>query len=290
MGKKPQTNKGRARAAAKPKTGKAAKPTVAEKQAKQVEAAKVAAGHNSVDPALRDTFIRVHKPAVDRAHKALQTANSNLRKAYKTALADGFTKAQFDVARLLSTDEGEAKFKADLAEQMAAAQYIGSDVGTMLGQLELFAPSRTDATERAYDEGQLASMESRPAKPDYAPGTAQYESYMKGFHDHQKGIASGFQSTDKGAKPAAERKRQARAAAPAEAPPAQEEPPAEEPQGQPETPPSPNPPVSRAEYNRLKAEPETPPPANPPVSGQPLSRAEYNRLMQEQQSQFTKAN
>lgn len=258
--KKPQTGKSKPKAKTKTEKPKAVKAAPEKKAA----AAKAAVGHNSADPKLRELFLNVHQPAINRHLEAVKSATGKLRKAYKDALADGFTKNQFDTARQLSTPEGEDVFRTKLAETVAAAMYIGSDIGGLLGQLDLFGPSRTDASERAYDEGQKASIENRQAKPDYAPGTAQYESYMKGFSDHQAGIASGFKSVDKGAKPATERKRQAKAEKEGTAP-----------EGAPEP------------------EADAPPPP-PPTSGQPLSRAEYNRLqMQEAEqhkSQFSKAN
>lgn len=261
--KKPRTGK-TAGKETKRKTDKKKPTTAAEKKAAPAAAAKAAIGHNSADPKLRELFLQ-HKPKIDRLKEQVASAQGKYRAALKEAKGDGFSKDMFDVARQLSTPEGEAEFKADLHKQMTAALYVGSDIGTAMTQLDLFGPSRTDATERAYDEGQKASMESRQAKPDYAPGTAQYESYMKGFHDHQKGITDGFQSTDKGAKPAANRKRQQTAQAPAEQPPADKpaDPPAEE-------------------------KPQDPP-ANPPTSGVGLSRAEYNKL-QEQESQFSRRN
>lgn len=282
MGRKPQTKKSATRAKT-PRTPKTEKPRTPkpDKAQKSAAAAKAAVGHNSMDPKLRQLFLE-HKNGVpnsktkigvDKLKAALATANSNLRAAYKEALRDGFTKAQFDVARQLATPEGEAKFKAEIAESLLAARYVGSDIGA---QLDMFLePVRTDSTERAYDEGQKQSMENQPAKPDYAPGTAQFESYMKGFHDHQAGIASGFQTLDKGAKTQTEQKRRQRAAAPAEEP---------NPGGSdapPESDPPPPPP------------PANDPPANPPTSGQPLSRAEYNRMQQagdEPQSQFSRRN
>jgi len=252
MVKKPQTAKSAKRE--KAQKPKAEKKTPA---AKRTAAAQAAVGHNSADPTMRKLFLEDHFPKYVKAKKRVTDAVRDLRNMLKSAKAEGFTKMQFEVATQLGTPEGEQKFREELASQTAAALYIGSDVGTMLGQLDLFLPSRTDATERAYDEGQKASIENRPAKPDYAPGTAQFESYMKGFHDHQAGIAEGFQSTDKGAKTKAEANRRAKADAPAAAPTAPE-----------------------------KA-PETVPEV---TSGRPLSRAEYNRLAEAEQSQFQKAN
>lgn len=256
--KKPTTRKTAAGKQQQTKPPAKQKPT-------QAEAAKIAAGNNSVDPKMRELFL-ANKRDVDAAHEAQKKATARLRNALKKAKGDGFEKLHFDIARQLETPEGEAAYTERLRKELTAAQYVGSTIGN---QLDLFGqPDRTDATERAYDEGQKASMENKPAKPGYAPATAQYESYMKGFHDHQAGIAKGFQSTDKGAKPATEAARAGR-----------------------------KPPRASA----AKAEPEdtpagpaagpSPGPSPTPTSGNMISRAEFNRLQGEvgdQESQFTR--
>lgn len=250
----------------KPRTQKTkAKPDkpASKQKAAPAAAAKAAVGHNSADPKLRELFLQ-HKGLVDKAQQQLNSANGKLRAAIKAAKVDGFSSDQFKVARQLETPEGEAEFKAKVGKQLQAAQFIGSSLGS---QLDMFLePDRTDSADRAYDEGQKASMENVAAVPAYAPGTKQYESYMKGFHDHQAGISKGFKTVDKGANGKSSEKAQKppRASAAAKEP-------------------APTPPAAGA------AEP--PPPAAAPSSGQPLSRAEYNRLQEAQQgeSEFTKA-
>lgn len=248
----------------KPRTQKTkAKPDkpASKQKAAPAAAAKAAVGHNSADPKLRELFLQ-HKGLVDKAQQQLNSANGKLRAAIKAAKVDGFSSDQFKVARQLETPEGEAEFKAKVGKQLQAAQFIGSSLGS---QLDMFLePDRTDAADRAYDEGQKASMENVAAVPAYAPGTKQYESYMKGFHDHQAGISKGFKTVDKGANGKAEKGAQKppRASATKE--------------------PEPKPAAAGA---------AEPPPTSPaPASGQPLSRAEYNRLKEEQgESEFTKA-
>lgn len=266
MAKKPTTKKSATRAKA-PKPPKKQKPDKA-------EAAKAAVGHNSADPAMRVLFLEDHYPKWSKAKKVLDDAQRGMQRVYKGALADGFTKVHFDMAHQMSTPAGEQKFRETLAQQAAAAMYVGSDVGALLGQLDLFGPSRTDATERAYDEGQKAAMEKGPAHPDYAPGTAQYESFLKGYHDQQAKLTDGFVSTDKGAKTRAEKNRAAKAAG--------------RDKGDEEKPAEPNQPKDQP-----AEQPSEPPPeaAGQPVSGQRLTRAEFNRLQEQaNQSQFSKAN
>lgn len=200
-GKRPATKKTAAKKKATP---------APRKPASKTDAAKAAIGHNAADPKVRELFLQ-HKEKVDKLRQQAQSAQSKLRAAYKAAKADKFEQYMFDTARQLETPEGEAEFVAKLGKQVQAAQFVGNTLVAQIGQLDLFDMiDRTDSTERAYDEGQKASMGNKQAKPDYAPGTAQHEAYLKGYHDHQAQIAKGFKSTDKGAKPATEAARNAK--------------------------------------------------------------------------------
>lgn len=201
--KRPSTKKTAAKKKAAP-----AKAKPASKQA----AAKAAIGHNSADPKARELFLQ-HKAKIDKLRQQAQSASGKLRAALKEAKADKFEKHMFDVARQLETPEGEAEYVTRLRGEVDAATFVGNTLVAQIAQLDLFEGiDRTDATERAYDEGQKASMDNKAAKPPYAPGTAQHEAFLKGHADHQAKIAKGFKSTDNGAKPAAEKERAARTA------------------------------------------------------------------------------
>lgn len=129
-------------------------------------------------------FLNHHLPTVRRLRALLLTANSNLRGAYKKAKAEsGFTKADFDTAFAVETAENEARERAAIARKLKIAKIMGSALGN---QLDMFLePDRTPITDRAYSEGEQASIENRPAKPSYDPSTAAFREYMEGFHDHQ---------------------------------------------------------------------------------------------------------
>ncbi len=258
MVKKPTTRKTAAKA------GKAPKPDKAE--ASPVDAMKAAIGDNSVDPRLRALFLRhLQGEKGDSGVKALLTKigklSSQLRATYKEAKKDGFDKFQFDIARQVETPEGEAKAKTRMAKEVIAARYVDP-------QFDLFsAEIETPATERAYSEGQKASMENVAATPDYAPGTAEYESYLKGFHDHQGLLAKGIKPIN----PADGEK-----TAKAEKPPKPEK---AEKEAKPEAAPA-----------SAEAPPTVPSP-DAPQSGRPLSRAEYNRMQAggaDEASEFSK--
>jgi hypothetical protein len=110
----------------------------------------------------------------------LNTANANLRNAYKTAKADGFLKGDFDDAFLIQGAEGEKVKKAAIARSLTIAKWLGCDLGA---QLDLFVEDeRVPAVDRAFEEGKVDAMSNKPAKPSYDPSTAQHENYMQGYH------------------------------------------------------------------------------------------------------------
>lgn len=136
-----------------------------------------------------------HMPLIKAAKEALNTANSNLRNLYKKAKAEGnFTKADFDTAFALETAEKEARERAKIARALKIARIVGSAMGN---QLDLFLePDRTPIADRAYSEGEKASMENRAASPPYDPSTEAYRKYMEGFHTHQATLAKGIKPTN----------------------------------------------------------------------------------------------
>lgn len=160
-----------AKPAPKPKAEKVAKP-----KAEKVERAPLT---NAEDKAL---FLH-HLPKIKLQKDKLATATADLRNLYKTAKADGFEKADFDLAAAIETAEKEAKTKAKIARQLQIAQFLDSDLGE---QLDMFLePARVPAADRAYKEGQSAAMQHLAAKPSYDPATEQHREYMRGYGEVQ---------------------------------------------------------------------------------------------------------
>jgi hypothetical protein len=123
-------------------------------------------------------------PKIAELKAKLNTANANLRNAYKTAKADGFHKKDFDTAFQMQGADGEKAKKAAIARELTIAKWLGCDLGS---QLDLFLEdARVPAADRAYDEGVSASMKNEVAKPDYHPATEQYRKYMEGYHADQE--------------------------------------------------------------------------------------------------------
>lgn len=150
---------------------------------------------NNDDPEAKALFLQ-HLPKIKELKEKLNTANANLRNAYKSAKAQGgFEKSDFEYAIEVETAEKEAKARAQIARRLTIARYMGSDLGA---QLELFLePDRTPAADRAYHEGQTASMKGETPRPDYAPETEQFRQFMAGYNDDQANrIKKGIKKTD----------------------------------------------------------------------------------------------
>lgn len=180
------------------KVAKAAKaPRVPKTKANAPGAAAVQAetksliGDNSLtDKERQDLFLK-HVGLLAAAKDKLANVVAGVRNAKKRIKGDGFTVAQVEDAIEMQTPEGEEKIKALIEESLQAARWVGVAWGT---QLDMFngEPDRTPIADRAYSEGERASMGNKPAKPDYSPDTEAYRRYMDGFHAHQATIGKGF--------------------------------------------------------------------------------------------------
>lgn len=151
-------------------------------------------GNALVDPEMKALFI-IHRDKYADLKSKLDKASGNLRAHVKTAKSDGFKLQQIKDSILLSTPEGEATFKADIANRLLAAAYSDASVGDQLG-LFLDAPEMP-SIDRAYREGQSDCMGNKTANPAYAPDTAQYERYMLGYHEEQeRQVTKGIKKLD----------------------------------------------------------------------------------------------
>lgn len=139
-----------------------------------------AAGVNDTDEQNRALFLH-HLPKIADLKDKVATATANLRNSYKTAKADGFLKADFDIAFEIQQADGEKKRKAAIARSLQIAKWLGCDLGA---QLDMFVEDPlVPAVDRAYEEGKTDSLSGKSAKPSYDPSTEQHRRYMAGYHD-----------------------------------------------------------------------------------------------------------
>jgi len=129
-------------------------------------------------------------PKIAGLKAALNTANANLRNAYKQAKADGFAKSDFEEAFKMQGAEGEKAKKSAIARSLRIARWLGMDLGSQLDMFE--QDERVPAADRAFEEGKSQAMQGISAKCDYAPETEQYRRFMEGWHVGQAVLANGF--------------------------------------------------------------------------------------------------
>ena len=188
-----KANKAEARAAKAPKAdtvkADASKSDVAsERPAKPAKPAKNAP-RVSNDDHDRALFLQA-LPKIAGLKAALNTANANLRNAYKQAKADGFAKGDFEEAFLMQGAEGEKVKKSAITRSLRIARWLGMDLGAQLDMFEQDA--RVPAVDRSYEEGKSQAMQGLSLKCDYAQETEQYRTFAKGWHDGQEILSKGF--------------------------------------------------------------------------------------------------
>lgn len=198
MAAKPKTPAKKPSADAVKKAADKAEVKAAAKRAKDAEKQQAASGKAQFKKTINEDGDKAlflhHLPKIAAGKKAIADATNALRTLYKTAKIDGFLKIDFDTAAKMQEAEGEKNKKAAIARDLTIAKWLGFDLGS---QLDLFAePERVPAVERAFAEGETASMTGKPANPDYHPSTPQHASYMKGFHDHQATLHKGFKKLE----------------------------------------------------------------------------------------------
>lgn len=168
-----------------------ARPKKSETAAKPPKKAK---GHNMVDPATKKQFIemRDHWKTLDERAKSAAGKRSQYQGEIKKA---GFSMLQIKDAVRCSTPEGEADFKAEMANRMLAAAYADADIGE---QLHLFLDEpRVPAVDRAAKEGQTAAMENKAHAPPYDPSVPQYKAWSDAFYaEQERQVKAGISKLD----------------------------------------------------------------------------------------------
>jgi hypothetical protein len=135
-----------------------------------------------VDPANQKLFLEM-RDMWEGLRSRAETASGKRRQYEGEAKKAGFTVAMFKDSLRLATPEGEAEFKAEIANRLLAAAYSSADIGD---QLSLFLDhNRTPLVDRAFREGQKCAMENKAAVPKYDPSTEAYSAFMEGYHDEQ---------------------------------------------------------------------------------------------------------
>lgn len=156
--------------------------------------APLVAGGNSVDRD-KQNLARVHRDAYIKRKAAQNKTSRDMQALGKLIKGDGFTMRQIKLMADLMTPEGEAAFKANVANDLLAAQWQGAEIGA---QLQLFMePDRTPAVDIAYEAGVQDSMDGKSAISPYDPSLPQTQHYLRGHADDQeRRMKNGFKQKE----------------------------------------------------------------------------------------------
>ena len=111
-------------------------------------------------------------------------ADADFKNVCKMIKAEGTTLVDINTAIKLSGEEGEAVVKAEIADTIRVARWMGHSVGY---QMEMF-PDRRPATDRAYDDGKVAGLAGQVKKPPFDANLPQCARWSDGWHDGQAAL------------------------------------------------------------------------------------------------------
>lgn len=144
------------------------------------------AGHNSnLTDAERQALHFVHVRDYQRELAAKKKADAELKNTAKRIKSEGGSVRAVKLTIELATPEGEAAFRARMAEEAEVASWNGVGV-----QVDMFADEREPAEDRAFGEGRRAGMKGEPNKPPHSPETVQFRKWMEGYSEGNSVLAS----------------------------------------------------------------------------------------------------
>lgn len=156
-------------------------------KAKQPNGEAPGEGHNSkpLTDAERQALHFRHVKEYERELAAKKKADADLKNTAKRIKAEGGSVAKVKGSIELQTPEGEAAFRARMADMAEVALWNGVGI-----QVDMFADERQPAEDRAFEEGRRAGMKGEARKPPYDPSVPQYAKWMDGYTDGNAVLAS----------------------------------------------------------------------------------------------------
>jgi ribosome modulation factor/uncharacterized protein (UPF0335 family) len=118
---------------------------------------------------------------------------ADVRNQRKRIVSYGFEPWQIDYALKLRKDsDGEAIERR--RQEAMVARFLSHPIGT---QPDMFdATDRTPAVDKSYQDGKVAGAAGKTAQSPHSPGTEQDQSWLKGWHEAQADLASGFKKLE----------------------------------------------------------------------------------------------
>lgn len=155
----------------------------------------VGEGHNleGLSDAQRQALhLSQHVPAYTRALEKKKAADADFKNACKLIKAEGGSVKAVKLTLELRTPEGEAAFRARVAEQTEVAIWNGVGI-----QVDMFADELQPSEDKAFDAGKRAGMAGESAKPPHDPSTKQHTRWLDGHAEGQAVLSAGFKPLEK---------------------------------------------------------------------------------------------
>jgi ribosome modulation factor len=119
---------------------------------------------------------------------------AEIRTQRKRLISYGFEAFEIDYALKLRKDTDDEAIARRRREEVIA-RFLNHPIGTQ-PELPLDGIDRTPAVDKALIDGKIAGAEGKTAHSPFSPGTEQDQSWMKGWHEAQASLASGFQKLE----------------------------------------------------------------------------------------------
>ena len=158
------------------------------------------AGHNGAaeEQAKIDCF-NAHRDKLRPLEARMEAVKKQVAEAYADAKKDKLPKKMFAYAKkLLGTKKQEDGVIGDIRMVRFVARAVGH---SMADQLDLFVEGDKPSSISPESEGEQAFRAGAPAKPHYAPGTENYDAWMKGFYAEQDKKMQDFKPLKRKTKP-----------------------------------------------------------------------------------------
>lgn len=151
-------------------------------------------GHNVAglsDAQRQALHLGQHVPAYSKALEVKKKADADFKNVCKLIKSEGGSVKAVKLTLELRTPEGEAAFRARVAEETEVAIWNGVGI-----QVDMFADQLQPSEDKAFEAGKRAGMSGESAKPPHDPSTKQHTRWLDGHAEGQAILSAGFKKLE----------------------------------------------------------------------------------------------